>query len=102
MAWDPALIRKYSSTSHFKLLSQVRSDLKEQPIQRQASGGRGSRSARGGSSSSEAAAPSRSTGRRSPENSGLRRNAAPVSASAENSFDPIMTVPVLTDAFPHL
>ena len=34
MSWDPALLRKYSSTNHYKLLNQVRSDLKEQPIQR--------------------------------------------------------------------
>lgn len=34
MSWDPGLLRKYSTTNHFKLLNQVRNDLKEQPIQR--------------------------------------------------------------------
>ena len=48
MSWDPALLRKYSSTNHYKLLNQVRSDLKEQPIQRsKAQGNR--RGASGGS-----------------------------------------------------
>ena len=47
MSWDPTLLRKYSSTNHYKLLNQVRSDLKEQPIQR--SSGQGSRRGSGGS-----------------------------------------------------
>jgi hypothetical protein len=82
MAWDPALLRKYSSTNHFKLLNQVRSDLKEQPIQRNGS----------------------SAARRSP----TRRRAAPapvsvsqpvVEPAAETSFDSFVPVPVLIEAF---
>ena len=34
MAWDPALLRKYNTTSHFRLLNQIRTELREQPIQR--------------------------------------------------------------------
>ena len=34
MAWDQALLRKFSSTGHFRLLNQVRSELKTQPLQR--------------------------------------------------------------------
>ena len=34
MAWDQALLRKFSSTGHFRLLNQVRSELKAQPLQR--------------------------------------------------------------------
>ncbi|MCP9816995.1 hypothetical protein KBY76_09980 [Synechococcus sp. GreenBA-s] len=39
MAWDPAVLRKYNSTGHFRLLNQVRSELRANPIQRPAEGG---------------------------------------------------------------
>ncbi len=32
MAWDPAVLRKYNTTGHFRLLNQVRSDLKGNPL----------------------------------------------------------------------
>ncbi|MEB3200047.1 MAG: hypothetical protein VKK62_05935 [Synechococcaceae cyanobacterium] len=32
MPWDPAVLRKYNSTGHFRLLSQLRSDLKDNPL----------------------------------------------------------------------
>ena len=38
MSWDPTLLRKFSSTNHYKLLNQVRSDLKEQPVFRAQAG----------------------------------------------------------------
>ncbi len=104
MSWDPTLLRKYSSTNHYKLLNQVRSDLKEQPITR--SGGSSSR--RGGSSaaSSQEAAGDRprERDRDRDRDRGLsrRRSApvpAPVAASPANSFDPIVTVPVLIEPF---
>ncbi len=34
MSWDQALLRKFSSTGHFRLLNQVRSELKSQPLNR--------------------------------------------------------------------
>ncbi|MAS28652.1 MULTISPECIES: hypothetical protein [unclassified Synechococcus] len=34
MAWDQALLRKFSSTGHFRLLNQVRSELRAQPLVR--------------------------------------------------------------------
>lgn len=34
MAWDLALLKKFSSTGHFRLLNQVRSELKAQPLDR--------------------------------------------------------------------
>ena len=34
MRWDPALLRKFSSTGHFRLLNQVRSELCSQPLER--------------------------------------------------------------------
>lgn len=33
-SWDPMLLRKFSSTGHFRLLNQVRSELKAQPLKR--------------------------------------------------------------------
>ncbi|MEB3360676.1 MAG: hypothetical protein VKI42_00970 [Synechococcaceae cyanobacterium] len=32
MAWDPVVYRRYNSTSHFRLLSQLRSELKDNPL----------------------------------------------------------------------
>ena len=32
MGWDPTILRKYTSTTHFRLLNQVRSELKAQPL----------------------------------------------------------------------
>ena len=76
MAWDPALLRKYSSTNHYKLLNQVRSDLKEQPIQRSSAG---------------------QTRRSSPTR---RRAAAPApQPQADTSYDAFVPVPVLIEPF---
>lgn len=35
MGWDPALMRKYNNTGHFRLLNQLRSELRAHPIQRE-------------------------------------------------------------------
>ena len=35
MGWDLSLLRKFSSTGHFRLLNQVRSELKAQPLVRE-------------------------------------------------------------------
>jgi hypothetical protein len=32
MPWDPTVLRKYNATSHFRLLNQLRSDLKGNPL----------------------------------------------------------------------
>ena len=34
MSWDPLLLRKFSSTGHFRLLNQLRGDLKKRPLDR--------------------------------------------------------------------
>jgi hypothetical protein len=34
MSWDPSLLRKFSSTGHFRLLNQLRGDLKKRPLNR--------------------------------------------------------------------
>ena len=120
MSWDPALLRKYNSTNHFKLLNQVRSDLKEQPIQRSIPAPRQDtrqerqerlqdnrpeqrleQRSEQRQESRQDAVPSRRGGRG--EGGGRRRSApAPVpliTSTPANSFDPIVTVPVLTDVF---
>jgi hypothetical protein len=38
MTWDPSVLRKYSTTSHFRLLNQVRSELKSSPLSRNQDG----------------------------------------------------------------
>ena len=38
MAWDPSVLRKYSTTSHFRLLNQVRNELKSNPLSRNEEG----------------------------------------------------------------
>ena len=91
MSWDPALLRKYSSTNHYKLLNQVRSDLKEQPIQR-SSGGSSRRGSSAGSSSSGGSS------RRRPAPAPVSQ-AAPVQSTPANSFDAFVTVPVLIAPF---
>jgi hypothetical protein len=35
MGWDPALMRKYNNTGHYRLLNQLRSELKNHPTQRE-------------------------------------------------------------------
>lgn len=102
MSWDPTLLRKYSSTNHYKLLNQVRSDLKEQPIQR--SSGQGSRRGSGGSSATSSTGGGSSSGSGS---GGSRRRSAPVpqpvpissQSTPANSFDAFVTVPVLIESF---
>jgi hypothetical protein len=101
MSWDPALLRKYSSTNHYKLLNQVRSDLKEQPIQR--SSGQGSRRGSGSSTASS----SSGAGSTGSSGGGARRRSAPVpqpvpissQSTPANSFDAFVTVPVLIESF---
>lgn len=34
MAWEPSVLRKYNTTGHFRLLSQLRTELKLNPLVR--------------------------------------------------------------------
>jgi hypothetical protein len=34
MGWDPAVLRRYNTTGHFRLLNQVRSELRANPLNR--------------------------------------------------------------------
>ena len=95
MAWDPSLLRKYNSTSHFRLLNQLRGELKDQPIQRPLVTTR--------QESTRRSARTMDTGQRM--EAGQRRRQAPAAASGSSqdtapTFDPIVTVPLLLDAFP--
>ncbi|MDM7936053.1 MAG: hypothetical protein QUV06_01140 [Cyanobium sp. CZS 48M] len=38
MSWDPVLLRKYNNTGHFRLLNQLRSELKTSPLNREEPG----------------------------------------------------------------
>jgi len=40
MSWDPSVLRKYNTTGHFRLLNQVRSELKANPLVRPKDGER--------------------------------------------------------------
>ena len=40
MAWEPGVLRKYNSTSHFRLLSQLRTELRNNPLVRPGEGER--------------------------------------------------------------
>jgi hypothetical protein len=40
MAWEPGILRKYNSTSHFRLLSQLRTELRSNPLVRPGEGER--------------------------------------------------------------
>ena len=33
-SWDPALLRKFSSTGHFRMLNQLKGDLRKKPLDR--------------------------------------------------------------------
>ena len=33
-SWDPSLLRKFSSTGHFRLLNQLKGDLRKKPLDR--------------------------------------------------------------------
>ena len=39
-SWDPALLRKFSSTGHFRLLNQLKGDLRKKPLDRDQRTGR--------------------------------------------------------------
>jgi hypothetical protein len=41
MPWSPTILRKYSTTGHFRLLNQLRSELRENPMPRAQSGDAG-------------------------------------------------------------
>lgn len=84
MSWDPALTRKYNTTGHFRLLNQLRAELKAQPIPRPEKGEPGSTSSR--------PAPSRTVEVR-PQGNRFRRSyqAAPPAAESNRNAEASQT-----------
>jgi len=85
MSWDPALTRKYNTTGHFRLLNQLRAELKAQPIPRAENSDGGPASTR--------PVPSRTVEVR-PQGNRFRRSyqaSAPTSESNKNNDGPQTT-----------
>ncbi len=96
MAWDPALLRKYNTTGHFRLLNQVRSELKDKPLQRTTR----STSARNASAGSRSQAPSTSASQREPRSEPRTEGRGQgVTRRRSSSFTPVdlPVVPLLID-----
>lgn len=105
MAWDPALLRKYTTTNHFKLLNQIRSELRDQPIQRPLITNRAAAAAASGRRAGRSAEPqaSQSFSRRRGGATAAAPAPAPAplpvmqSPPAVVHHQPIVAVPVITD-----
>jgi hypothetical protein len=96
MAWDPALLRKYNTTGHFRLLNQVRSELKDKPLQRTTR----STSARNASAGSRPQAPSTTAPQREPRSEPrAEARGLGVTRRRSSSFTPVdfPVVPLLID-----
>ena len=96
MAWDPALLRKYNTTGHFRLLNQVRSELKDKPLQRSTR----STSARNANSVSRSQAPSATVPQREPRPEPRAEGRGQgVTRRRSSSFTPVdlPVVPLLID-----
>ncbi|MEB3234049.1 MAG: hypothetical protein VKM98_01350 [Cyanobacteriota bacterium] len=110
MAWDPAVLRKYNSTGHFRLLNQVRSELKANPLVRPQEGqtvGEANRSRAlqrategRGSSTGRAGGRRGSSSREAARSAPAMSSPAPVPAAAieETDHGPFTVVPLLSDA----
>ena len=99
MAWDPALLRKYNTTNHFKLLNQIRSELRDQPIQRPLIT---SRAAATGAARRAPRAAEPSPGqpisrRRGGAQAAFAPSVAPIAQPQVEHHQPIVAVPVITD-----
>lgn len=101
MAWDPALLRKYNTTSHFRLLNQIRTELRDQPIQRPLVTSRAAAQAGGGGFGGRRSSRSSEPVSAAPDRSGRRRQGAVAPTPAQPLRDDhpqtIVAVPVLTD-----
>lgn len=102
MAWDPALLRKYTTTNHFKLLNQIRSELRDQPIQRPLVTSRAAAAGaarRGGRSAEpQASQPiSRRRGAAAATPMPSSQLASSQALPAPEHHQPIVAVPVITD-----
>jgi hypothetical protein len=86
MAWDPALLRKFNATGHFRLLNQVRSELKANPIKRAAPSAADQANSRGVATGKPLDLRSQGYGR--------RRSSGPSSSPAQASPSPTPPAPL--------
>ena len=82
MAWDPALLRKFNATGHFRLLNQVRSELKANPIKRAAPSAADQANSRGVATGKPLDLRSQGYGRRRSSGSGSFASGSSSSASS--------------------
>ncbi len=92
MAWDPALLRKFNATGHFRLLNQVRSELKANPIKRAAPSPADQASSRGPATGKPLDLRSQGYGRR--RSSGASAAAVTTSAQAPSAAAPLPVAPL--------
>ena len=82
MAWDPALLRKFNATGHFRLLNQVRSELKANPIKRAAPSAADQANSRGVATGKPLDLRSQGYGRRRSSGSGSSASGSSASGSS--------------------
>ncbi|MCX5945304.1 MAG: hypothetical protein NTZ53_08380 [Cyanobacteria bacterium] len=92
MAWDPALLRKFNATGHFRLLNQVRSELKANPIKRAAPTAADQAFSRGPATGKPLDLRSQGYGRR--RSTGAAAAAATTSAQAPSAAAPLPVAPL--------
>ncbi|MBM5803313.1 MAG: hypothetical protein FJ078_04215 [Cyanobacteria bacterium K_DeepCast_35m_m2_155] len=105
MAWDPSVLRKYNTTGHFRLLSQLRGELKSNPLLRPKEGqtvaeANRSRALQRATEGRGSSARTR-TSRRSSTTAAVAQAAEPIAAAGGNADDaamhgPFTVVPLLT------
>jgi hypothetical protein len=91
MAWDPALLRKFNATGHFRLLNQVRSELKANPIKRAAPSAADQANSRGVATGKPLDLRSQGYGRR---RSSASSSSGPSSSPAQASPSPTPPAPL--------
>ena len=94
MAWDPALVRKFNATGHFRLLNQVRSELKSNPIKRAAPSPTDQASSRGVATGKPLDLRSQGYGRRRPSGSTSSGSYASTTQASPTSPTPAAPLPV--------
>ena len=100
MAWDPALLRKFNATGHFRLLNQVRSELKANPIKRAAPSAADQASSRGIATGKPLDLRSQGYGRRRSSGSGSSAAGSSGSGSPGQSTAAALATPSPTPAAP--
>jgi hypothetical protein len=100
MAWDPALLRKFNATGHFRLLNQVRSELKANPIKRAAPSAADQATSRGLATGKPLDLRSQGYGRRRSSGSGSSAAGSSGSGSPGQSSSAALATPTPTPLAP--